>query len=105
MKSKLERINKKELTQAVSKKTGIKQADTAVVIDGLLEEIIKQFQANNMIELRGFGTFYPYFRKTRTYTIPRLKEKRDIKGRLTIRFKPSKQIQVMSKNSERTDNG
>jgi len=92
MKSKLDRINRQDISRAVSKKTGISQEIVAKAFDEILEEIKTQFHRNNMIELRGFGTFYPYFKKGRTYTIPRLKEERIMKGRWTLKFKPSKRI-------------
>ena len=94
MKSKLERINKRELAKAVSIKTGLSQEDVLKFIDSFLDEIKTQFYNGNMIELRGFGTFYPVYKKARSYTITRLKEKVHTKGRMTLRFKPSRQILI-----------
>lgn len=89
-------LNRLEIAQNVSKKTGVKLKDTLIIINTFLEEIKEQFQSGNMIEFRGFGTFYPYLKRPREYVIPRLKERRNAKGYLTLKFKPSKQILIYS---------
>jgi len=97
MGSKLKRAGKKNLAKEVSVKTGLSQEILLSVIDALLQEIKIQFYKGNMVELRGFGSFYPVYKKGRSYTISRLKDKVETKGKLTLRFKPSKQITVYEK--------
>jgi nucleoid DNA-binding protein len=94
MKSKLERISRKDLAKGIAEKTGLSQDTLVTVMDAFLDEIKAQFYNGNMIELRGFGTFYPVHKKARSYTITRLKEKVHTKGRMTLRFKPSRQILI-----------
>ena len=85
-------INKKSLIISIAQKTKFTRADVAVVLDNLMVEIINQFHKGKMIELRGFGTFYPYYKKPRSYIIPRQMDKAEMKGRTTLKFKPSRQI-------------
>ena len=90
----MDRVSRKELAKAVSNKTGLSQTALLTVIDMLLYEIKNEAYKNKMIELRGFGTFYPVYKKPRTYTIARLKDKVEAKGKMTLRFKPSRQITI-----------
>ena len=85
-------ITREDLMRLVAKKTGYSQTVTHEILTTLIDELIQQFHAGNPIELRGFGTFYPYFKGARKYVIPRSKEERVIKGRTTLKFKPSRQI-------------
>lgn len=85
-------VSKKDMVCAVAKKTGNSQETVHEIVTDLFEEIIKHYHAGNTVELRGFGTFYSYHKKARIYVIPRLKEKRKAKGRLSLKFRPSKQI-------------
>lgn len=89
-------ISKKELSRAVSEKTGITRVLALTVVDALLEEIKIQYRAGHRIELRGFGTFIPVMRRARTYKVARLGE-RDITTpeHTTIRLKPSKQLLIV----------
>jgi nucleoid DNA-binding protein len=100
MKSNLKRVNRLDIVQAVSNNTRIPPAEVAEVINGFMTEIITQYHKNHMVELRGFGTFYPYFKKGRTYTIPRSKEKKAVRGRLTLKFKPAKRIPLYEKEKK-----
>jgi nucleoid DNA-binding protein len=91
------RVNKQKLVQAIiDSKDSPKVSKTvvALIVDLFIEEIKVQFKKGNSIEIRGFGTLYPYFKKARTYNIPRLKETREVKGRMTLKFKPSRQILI-----------
>jgi nucleoid DNA-binding protein len=92
MKTNVGRINRMGLIRAVASKTNLSQEKVSDVVDQLLDEIKGHFHQRNMIELRGFGTFYPHFKKARTYKISRLKEEVSTKGRLTLKFKPSRSI-------------
>lgn len=87
-------LNREDLTIKISKKIKVRQEDIAKIINSLLEEIVEQTQIGNTIELREFGTFYSYFKKSRIYIIPRLKKKCAFKGYVTLKFKPSRQLRL-----------
>lgn len=82
---------------AISKKTGITQENVKYIITCFIEEVKKQFKEDKMIELRGFGTFFPYYKKTRSYKIPKSGEIRDMEARTTLKFKASHKILVYDK--------
>ena len=61
---KKERINKQKLVQAIlDSNTGLRRATVSLYVDLILKEIIQQFRKGTIIEIRGFGTFYPYLKK------------------------------------------
>jgi nucleoid DNA-binding protein len=58
-------VSKHDLIVDVSKSTGLTQADTNVIVKELLEIISEFLERDEIIELRGFGTFYRKMRKPR----------------------------------------
>ena len=87
-------INKKDLVKILSDKTDIPQTKILSILDTMIDEIKIQFQQGNIIKLRNFGTFYPYYKKSRTYIMPRLLKEREMKSRTTLKFKPSREILI-----------
>ena len=87
-------LNKKTISEKIAKKSGVSQRKTVEVINLFLGEIIEQYQAGNNVELREFGTFYPFFKKSRSYIVPRLKEEHVFKDHVTLKFRPSKAIRL-----------
>ena len=82
----------KNLIKSISKKSGVTQSDVKKIIDLFLSDIKEKFEKGEMVQLRGFGTFYSYYKTSRSFTTARTKEKRVMKGRRTLKFKPSQQI-------------
>ena len=50
-------MNKNELIDAVSKKTGLTKADAAKAVDSVFDEIIDSLKQGDEVRLVGFGTF------------------------------------------------
>jgi len=48
---------KKDLIQAVSRKTGLTQVDGTIILEALLESIARALINGRRIEIRGFGRF------------------------------------------------
>lgn len=88
------RIGKREMIMSISEKTDVTQENVKFIVNCFIEEIKKQFREDKMIELRGFGTFYPYHKEPRSYKVPISGEKREMEGRTTLKFKPSHKILI-----------
>lgn len=93
----MKRISKRELVSSISKAKNIRYIDVYNTVECLLEEIKRHYLKGDIIELRGFGTFYPFFKKARFYRIPRLKKAVKMKGRTTLKFKTSKSLYIFEK--------
>jgi len=80
---------KHDLIVAVSKKTGLTQADSKIVVEELLETIAQILSTGRSIEIRGFGTFYSKIRKPRPARNPKTGEVVPLPRRVVPLFKYS----------------
>lgn len=90
----MDTINKNLLTKAVSKKLGIKPAVVKSVIELFLDQVRVEYKRGNRIELREFGTFFPYTRKSRIYRTFESKESKKMPTKKMLKFKCSKQLHI-----------
>ena len=58
------------------------------------KDSIEQFKKGNIVEIHWFGTFYPHFKKERSYKVPKTGEVRTMPSRTTLRFKTSKHMYI-----------
>ena len=87
-------IAKRSIITEISKELDISQAEAGKIVACFINNLKKQYQAGNRIELRGFGTFFPYFRKARSYKDPVTKSEKQMKDRTILRFRASHQLFV-----------
>jgi integration host factor subunit beta len=83
---------KHDLIVDVSKKTGLTQADTKIVVEDLIETVSKILETGANIEVRGFGTFYAKVRKPRPARNPKTGEVVPLKKRVVPLFKYSSEL-------------
>ena len=67
-------ITKADIINAIAKSTGITKADTKVVVEGVIAEIIDAVVKGYKVEIRGFGVFQSKKRKARTARNPKTGE-------------------------------
>lgn len=68
-------MNKKEVVELVSKKTGFSKKDVELLTDALLDEIQDALARNEKVRFMGFGTFEVRVRAARNGKNPRTGEK------------------------------
>jgi len=85
-------INRQKLVVGISKKTAYTQAVIDEIVEALFEQIKKEYRAGNRIEIREFGSFAPYVRKSKKYQNPKTMEKSVMPTRTMLKFKCSKQL-------------
>jgi integration host factor subunit beta len=83
---------KHDLIVDVSKKTGLTQADTKIVVEDLIETVSQILETGANIEVRGFGTFYAKVRKPRPARNPKTGEVVPLKKRVVPLFKYSSEL-------------
>ena len=83
-------MDKKELTEIISKKTGISKRDAEESLTVVLEEITKQLSNGGEVVFTGFGKFVVNKRKERMGVNPQTKEKIKIPATKVPKFKPGK---------------
>jgi nucleoid DNA-binding protein len=85
-------VTKHDLIVAVSKVTGLTQADTKIGVEELLETISKILETGKHIEIRGFGTFYTKIRKPRPARNPKTGDVVPLPRRVVPLFKYSSEL-------------
>lgn len=70
----MKNVTKQDLIQEASRSSGRSQAETRGVVEEFMKVVAEMLEAEKMIEIRGFGTFYSKERKPRPARNPRTGE-------------------------------
>jgi len=85
-------MNKAELIEDVSNKTGSTKKDTGNVLDAVTETITNTLKKGEKVTLVGFGTFRVMERKARRGRNPQTGEIIEISARKMPKFEPGKNL-------------
>lgn len=85
-------MNKKDLSEYISKKLNIKKYQTYYFIDILIETISENLMAKKKIVISNFGTFKIVTRRNKRVINPNNKESQIIPSRKIVKFIPSKKL-------------
>ncbi len=85
-------MNKTDLISTVANTTGLKQAEAATAIDGVLSAIKDALKEGNDVRLVGFGTFSVTERSASEGRNPQTGEKIQIPASKQARFKAGKTL-------------
>ena len=80
------------MIEEVAAKTDLGKAAAAVAVDSVLDLIAQALQANERVDLRGFGSFIVKERKERQGRNPRTGETITIAAKRDASFKPCKEL-------------
>ncbi len=85
-------MNKNDLIQQLSDRTGLAKHDAAKAVDGIFETIADALKAGDEVRLTGFGVFAVAQRAGGKGRNPQTGEEIVIKPSKTPRFRPGKQL-------------
>jgi DNA-binding protein HU-beta len=85
-------MNKAQLVEAVSDKTGITKKKAGNVLDTITQTIAHTLSNNEKITLVGFGTFQVRQRRARKGINPQTKEALTIPAKKVLKFKAGKEL-------------
>jgi DNA-binding protein HU-beta len=85
-------MTKQQLIEKVAAKTELKKSEAEVAVDSVLAMIAEALQANERVDLRGFGSFVVKERKERQGRNPRTGETITIAAKRDASFKPGKEL-------------
>ena len=85
-------MNKAELIEALSEKTGLKRQDAKNVLEAYIDIVTERMTANEEITLVGFGAFIPRPQSERLARNPKTGAPVTIPARTTVKFKPGKNL-------------
>ena len=80
-------ITKKELIDRIADETGAKRVLVKRIIQGFLDEIVKELGNGNRLEFREFGVFEIKERAARKAQNPRTLEKVSVPAKRVVKFK------------------
>ncbi|MBO4626074.1 MAG: integration host factor subunit beta [Alphaproteobacteria bacterium] len=70
----------------------MRSADAAAIVETISDHMVESVAAGNRIEVRGFGTFQPRKRATKTGYNPSTGKPMYLPANTTILFKPSREL-------------
>lgn len=90
-------MNKKELVEAIAKKTGISKKDTKAIVSAFEEVVIETIAAGGEVKLLGFGTFKVVDRSARKGRNLSTGEAIDIPATKGVKFAPGTELKACVK--------
>lgn len=85
-------VTKADLIEEVTRVTELPRKESEMVVETVFESIISALQADDKIEIRGFGSFRTRERRGRTGRNPKTGEKVSVPAKKIPFFKPSKEL-------------
>lgn len=83
-------MNKTELVESISVKTGISKKKIELVLNTLLAKIKESVHSGETVEIRGFGSFSQVKQEKRQIKSPIAGKTIDVPAKIKLNFKPSK---------------
>jgi DNA-binding protein HU-beta len=94
-------MSRKQIVQALARKSGLTKRSTAEMLAHLESLITSEITAGRSITLTGFGTFFVAPRKARRGINPNTKESLDIPGMLVPRFRAGSSLKAAVRKQEK----
>jgi integration host factor subunit beta len=85
-------MTKAELVEEVTRVTELPRKESEAVVETIFDSIIAALQADDKIEIRGFGSFRTRQRRGRTGRNPKTGAKVEVPPKKIPYFKPSKEL-------------
>jgi nucleoid DNA-binding protein len=83
-------LTKAQIIDELTRQSGLKKKEVTYIIENFLDKILEAVAQGERIEMRGFGTFYPVEKKSRTVYSPIAKKEIEVPPKRGVGFKPSK---------------
>jgi DNA-binding protein HU-beta len=88
-------MNKQELINEISKKTGLTKKDSAAALDAFIEAVKASLKKGSDVRLVGFGTFTIRKRKPKKGRNPRTGEEIKIPAKKVPAFRPASELKKL----------
>jgi len=85
-------VTKAELVEEVTRVTEIPRKESEAIVEAIFDAIIGALQADDKIEIRGFGSFRTRERRGRTGRNPKTGSRVTVPAKKIPFFKPSKEL-------------
>ena len=85
-------MTKADLIEGVSRAVEMSRKDSEVIVETVLDSIVKSLRSGDKIEIRGFGSFRTRERKSRIGRNPKTGARVEVPAKKIPYFKPSKEL-------------
>jgi integration host factor subunit beta len=85
-------MTKVELIEDVSQAVEMTRKDSEVIIEAILDSVVRALRGGDKIEIRGFGSFRTRQRQPRVGRNPKTGARVEVPAKLIPYFKPSKEL-------------
>jgi DNA-binding protein HU-beta len=82
-------VNRTELAESVSSKTGLDKRNAEAAVEAVTQAIVAEIKAGNRVSIFGFGSFEPRARAARTARNPQTQATVKVPASKSVAFKPA----------------
>ena len=93
-------LTKKDIINSIYMQLGYSKKISENILDDFINEIVSSISLNNKVKISNFGTFSLKRKKSRVGRNPKTEEKKIIKERNVILFKPSIDLKKYINNKD-----
>jgi len=93
-------MTKAELIEEVSRVVEMTRKDSEVIVEAILDSVIRSLRTGDKIEIRGFGSFRTRNRQSRIGRNPKTGARVDVPAKRIPYFKPSKELKDLVNGEE-----
>ncbi len=94
-------LTKKEIINSVFMQIGFSKKMSESILEDIMSDIVKNLKKFKVVKISNFGTFHIRFKKSRIGRNPKTKERKIIKERNVVLFKPSNDFKNYINNNEK----
>jgi len=92
-------MTKAELIEEVSRVVEMTRKDSEVIVEAILDSVVKALRTGDKIEIRGFGSFRTRSRQPRVGRNPKTGARVEVPAKRIPYFKPSKELKDLVNGS------
>ena len=92
-------MTKAELIEEVSRVVEMTRKDSEVIVEAILDSVVKSLRGGDKIEIRGFGSFRTRSRQPRVGRNPKTGARVEVPAKRIPYFKPSKELKDLVNGS------
>jgi len=92
-------MSKADLIEEVSHAVEMSRGKSAVIVESILESIVKALHSGDKVEIRGFGGFRTRRRQARIGRNPKTGARVEVPAKKILYFKPAKELKDVLNNS------
>lgn len=81
-------MTKSDLIEEIVRTIALPQRESEAIVEAIFDSIAKELHKHNSVEIRGFGSFRPRFRKKRIGRNPKTGVEISIEPKVVVHFKP-----------------